>query len=299
MMGLASLKDDGDLPEKLTIILVTSPILSHPSTELLEKVVATFDFVPQLCRCSLLVIADGVKVGKFRPKRGQVPEDLVVKYEDYLDNLDLLVEKASPCDIWSRTSVIRLPEHRGFGHAVLKGLELSCTEYVLVVQHDHPFTASFRLNPVISFMEEKGANYVCLPISTVFRHINRCSSLYQMDLRAKSVVTQEGARFTPLLFWYDGTHIARRSAYLSLVFQGELALPLGHFIEDTFSQAVMGRLREDFSLWFPTYSMWVFQPNHELEQPLILHLDGRNYRTDEDRKSLGWNPNPVLRITDI
>ena len=36
----------------------------------------------------------------------------------------------------------------------------------------------------------------------------RCSSLHQIDLRGKSVHL-DGAKFIPILFWYDGTHIAR------------------------------------------------------------------------------------------
>jgi len=293
---------ESEISEKISIILVTSPILVHPSTELLEKVVETFSLVEHLQRCKLLIIADGVKTGKFRPKKGQVPQDLVEKYERYLDNLDSLSNEPSS-SIWQRTSVIRLPEHRGFGHAVFEGLVLASTEYVMVVQHDHPFNTRFSIQPVLEFMDSQQANYVSLPISTVFRHINRCSSLYQMDLRAKSVSLESGAghgtTFTPILFWYDGTHIARRSAYLDLVFKGELAVPLGHFIEDTFSHTVMSRLREDFDRWFPVYSMWMFQPNPDGEIALIFHLDGRNYRTDEERRRLGWPPNPVIRVKDI
>ena len=37
---------------------------------------------------------------------------------------------------------------------------------------------------------------------------SRCSSLHQIDLRGKSVHL-DGAKFIPILFWYDGTHIAR------------------------------------------------------------------------------------------
>ena len=60
----------------------------------------------------------------------------------------------------------------------------------------------------MEMLESGRAVYVSLPISTVWRHINRCSSLYQMELRHKTVILND-CKFIPMLFWYDGTHIAR------------------------------------------------------------------------------------------
>ena len=277
--------------EKVTILMVTSPILSHPSTELLERVVSSFSLVSSLSSCQMLLLADGAKCGKFRPKRGMVPADMFTTYNLYLDRLEDLVEKADTDSIWSRTKVIRMEEHLGFGHVVLHGLRLATTEYVMVVQHDHPFSIQFNINPVMEFMDSTRANYVSLPISTVWRHVNRCSSLVQIDLRAKAVSMDKG-RFIPILFWYDGTHVARRETYIKLVFEGEQALPVGHFIEDTFSQWAMGLLRENYEKWFPIFSTYVFQPDREKEEALIFHLDGRNYRTDKERRELGWGDNP-------
>jgi len=280
-----------ELSDKVTLLMVTSPILSHPSTELMERVVSSLSLVSSLTCCRMLLLADGVKCGKFRPKRGVVPLDMVANYQLYLDRLDKIVEEADIKSIWSRTRVIRMPEHLGFGHTVLHGLKLATTEYVMVLQHDHPFSFQFSLNPVIEFMDRTRSNYVSLPISTVWRHVNRCSSLHQIDLRAKAVPFGEG-KFIPILFWYDGTHVARRESYIKLVFEGEQALPLGHFIEDTFSQRVMGLLRQDYESWFPVFSMYLYQPDQAREEALIFHLDGRNYRTDNQRRELGWRDNP-------
>jgi len=281
----------GDLSDQLTVIMVTSPISSHPSTELMERVVSSFSLVPSLHSCKMLLLADGAKSGKFRPKRGSVPIEMVTNYNMYLDKIEELVHTAKENSIWSRTRVIRMPHHVGFGHAVLKGLRLATTEYVIVLQHDHPFSIGFSLCPVLEFMQKHEANYVSLPISTVWRHVNRCSSMHQIDLRAKSVSVGI-SRFIPILFWYDGTHVARRNKYIELVFEGEQALPVGHFIEDTFSQWAMGLVRDDFEKWFPVFSMYLFQPDKSKEEALIFHLDGRNYKTDEERKQLGWGENP-------
>ena len=282
---------------ELGVVVVTSPIISHPSTALLETIFASFDLVEGLAGREVVVVADGVKgEGKYRPKRGEVPTKLVEAYAGYLDRVELLAKEAEPGSIWANTRVVRLPEHRGFGHALLAGLHEVTTEFVLVVQHDHPFTARFSIRPVLDFLEEGDANYVSLPISTVFRHINRCFSLHKMDLRARTLIRGD-ARFTPILFWYDGTHVARRSAYLKLVYEGDQPLPLGVFIEDTFSQRAMQLMREDFDTWFPIFSTWMFQPSGEKqEEALICHLDGRNYMEDAQRLERGWAPNPKLVV---
>ena len=110
-----------------------------------------------------------------------------------------------------------------------------------------------------------------------------------MELREKTVACH-GAKFIPLLFWYDGTHIARRSSYIDLVFECDNPSPVGQFIEDNFSQKVMTLLREDFDKWSRVYSLYIFQPFEE-ETALIYHLDGRKYKTDQSRKEMGWKKN--------
>ena len=111
--------------------------------------------------------------------------------------------------------------------------------------------------------------------------------------------------------------MARREAYIRLVFQvttcfgdrrvfcgtfflqGEHALPLGHFIEDTFSQRAMLLMREDYDRWFPEFGTFVFQPWRQGgETALICHLDGRNYREDGQRRERGWGDNPVLQVRE-
>ena len=132
------------LQDKLSIILVTSPIASHPSTELLEKVISSFELVEELSSCRLLIIGDGVKRGKFRPKRGSVTSDMIDNYRTYLANIEHMIANADGGSIWSNTTLIQMPEHVGFGHAVYHGLKMCHTEYVMVVQHDHPFSVNFR-----------------------------------------------------------------------------------------------------------------------------------------------------------
>ena len=132
-----------EIRDEISIILVTSPIVSHPSTELIEKVVSSFDLVQGLNTCSLIIVGDGVREGRFRPKKGSVSSEMIDNYHKYLDNLHQMTQENTD-SIWSNTRVISMKEHVGFGHAVYHALNLCHTEYVLVVQHDHPFSLEFR-----------------------------------------------------------------------------------------------------------------------------------------------------------
>ena len=78
------------------------------------------------------------------------------------------------------------------------------------------------------------------------------------------------------------------------MFEGSIPSPVGQFIEDNFSGRVMALLREDFDKWSKVFSMFVFQPFAE-ETALIYHLDGRKYKTDDQRKELGWGKNACAK----
>ena len=109
-----------------------------------------------------------------------------------------------------------MAERVGFSHAVLAGLRMATTEYVMVVQHDNAFIKPFDLGLVLDFMHQHSTPYVKLPLSTVFRHLNRCQSSYQLDMRARAIPFA-GGEFIPLMYWYDGSHVAHRETYMKLV----------------------------------------------------------------------------------
>lgn len=135
------------------------------------------------------------------------------------------------------------------------------------------------------------ANYVHLPMSTGYRHLNRCESDYHISVRKLAVQCSDGSRFVPMLFWYDATHFARVSSYRNLVFSADSIMhggvPRGAFIEDTFGHALMDLLKDDFEGVWPTYGMYMYVPPGE-EVGLVAHLDGRKY-LDTSNRPTHWN----------
>ena len=79
------------LATRLTVIVVTSPVHCHPSTELLDKVVESLGLLPQLDQCRLIVVADGGREAtKYQPKAGKVPAATLAGYEQYLQGTNLM-----------------------------------------------------------------------------------------------------------------------------------------------------------------------------------------------------------------
>ncbi len=85
------------LSRRLGVIAVTSAIRSHPSTEMMEKVIASFQRVCGLEDCRIVIICDGARKGaKYEPKRGRVAEDTLHNYEVYKRRLRRLAGEDVP-----------------------------------------------------------------------------------------------------------------------------------------------------------------------------------------------------------
>jgi hypothetical protein len=80
------------LPRWLTVVMTTSPVVSHPSTALIEEVVNSIGLVEFLQRVPKLIICDGYKVkDKSRFRSGEVTEERAAAYVEYKANLRALV----------------------------------------------------------------------------------------------------------------------------------------------------------------------------------------------------------------
>jgi len=78
----------------LTVVLTTSPSVSNPATELIERVIQSFALVEGLTDCDLIIMCDGVKEipddqfdqqKKYRHrKRGWISASRHVLYKQYI-----------------------------------------------------------------------------------------------------------------------------------------------------------------------------------------------------------------------
>ena len=139
-------------------MLVTSPIPSHPSTELMDGVISSFGLVG-LDKCPLLIIADGVQMiedlgrneegqitgqgltpimqrrhkkhlneNRIIWKQGLINNQAYTNYVEYVDKL-----RASHGQKPNVQVIGPLEDHLNFGHCLLYGLKMVKTKYVMVI----------------------------------------------------------------------------------------------------------------------------------------------------------------------
>lgn len=184
-----------DIEDRLSIVVVTSPLALNPDTRLIDAVINSFNLVHGLQECPLIIVADGVKLVKGRDssnisheakemdvdisacstttedllkpalkrdntkrsiwKRGKVLEEDYGRYLQYCENL-----RKKYCSNSARRKSVQvigpLERHHSFAHALRVGLEEVKTDLVLVVQHDRAFMEKLSIIPIISLFDQLG-----------------------------------------------------------------------------------------------------------------------------------------------
>ncbi|CAE8646154.1 unnamed protein product, partial [Polarella glacialis] len=236
------------LADKVSVVLVTSPVGSHPSTQLVEGVISSFDLVAGLSDCPLLVVADGVKVRPGAPRwnQGKVDEEALERYLDYIKSLRTLYAavqepQGRPGRALGSTTAVLDPLGRrvNFGHALLEGLKHVETEFVLVVQHDRVFAEPFDLEDALAFFDE---------YPDKLRYLGFQTSDYQTVVQSKHGKWASCDRplpastpgLIPLLMWYDSTHICRTKQYAQLI---EKEVKPGEFIESSYGCRLLDQIK--------------------------------------------------------
>ena len=119
------------LEELLTVIITTSPIQSHPSSQMLEEVLGSFDHVAGLRGCRTLLMCDGYKImgqqkqpkagsetkqpdseslraANNQGKKGLVSAEVGRRYDEYIRNIsDRATKRLAPFDGPGITEVVR------------------------------------------------------------------------------------------------------------------------------------------------------------------------------------------------
>lgn len=168
------------LHEILTIIVTTSPILSNPSTELLETTFDSFRFAgDDFCyKCRKVIVCDGCRVldesdsdNRVSRKHSSATQALrngiattaqVDLYKQFKENLRRLCETAASDSPFHTASVEELQERHGYGFALRHALQhCVATPYVCVIQHDRTFMRPTPLRETVHAMwNNSGVKYV-------------------------------------------------------------------------------------------------------------------------------------------
>ena len=156
--------DGDDLSEWVTIVLITSPVASNPSTEMVDRcisgVVRSF---PSLRRASIVVGCDGVAVTtKTKSTTARIyGKCSAEQYQNYRAFVQTLQARK-----WLQ--VHHVVEWQGFALTLKGALERYVqTPLVMVLPHDYELTpdalAHIHLPQLLSEMRREKINYIGLP----------------------------------------------------------------------------------------------------------------------------------------
>jgi hypothetical protein len=278
----------------LTLIVVTSPVAAHPSTELLDSCLGSYyqSLGAMDDAVRVIVAADGCVIEPRKHGRifGRAELHEAERYMQYLATV------RARCDARPQQfSLVRSAGWRGFAMTLKAALLRVTTPFVLVTCHDLNLTRDVPTRRILRLLANEAdshVRYVGIPGPNNYgrRYIDR-GSTPQFRI---GVVDRDGVPLVQLLRWKENTHFARTDTYLRFVFANESfhRFRRGQFIEETFGQLMVKRIRAAPSPVaehdaFGVYLLYLGETLAPGEHAPIVHINGRNYRSVSERLASG------------
>lgn len=229
--------------ERITVLIPTSPIPSHPDTAIIEATVASIR--ERLPLAEILIMADGV-----RPELEHRRE----AYTEYLERLIWL------CRRWPAVPLI-FETHQHQANMTRRALDLVRTDLTLYVEHDTPLTGNFPWKQLGYFVLNEDFHVIR------FHYETQIPDVHRYLMRGKALLSKDNDqyRFMRTLQWSQRPHLARTQKYREWV---DKFFPVTSrtMIEDRLHGIVANSDWEEFKV-----GIWV--PHGSIQRS--LHLDGR------------------------
>jgi len=243
------LRIDSNMPnERLTVLVATSPIMSHPDTKIIEE---TLDSIRHHTDAPIYIMCDGV-----RPEQQHYKEN----YEEYLRKLVWLTNfKYENVVPWI------YDEHLHQAEMTSRTLKHVDTEYIMFVEHDTPLVTDYK----IPFNQI----YSCLADADLVRlhHEAGIHPEHQHLMVPDSYKNFGTHRFQKTAQWSQRPHIATTAYYrriLDQYFDGGKTM-----IEDRMHGITQqGWLERGLPGW-QDHRLYMYTPEGNMKRS--YHLDGR------------------------
>ena len=242
----------------MTVLIVASPVPSHPSTKLVDEAVASLRHLKSRSPLPVVISNDGVRPGSSGLTRW--------RYGRYLDRLRTKYGHRPGY------TVLSAHEWRHLGGVIEDGLRAVATEYVLVLQHDFYFTREVDLDRLVRIVAEddrlKHIRFNKVPNWPVeWDAIGK--GFFEAGLYGASASDQ--LELCRTLAWSDNPHLCRSDYYEKVVFPvtgGTLNYP-----EEKIKPLVSADAHDRFG---------TFVLGSLGEEPYVSYRDGRRYGTLEN-----------------
>ena len=243
-----------ELKDLVTVIIPSSPIPSHPSTELIEKTIA--DIRVHLPDSEIIITVDGI-----RPEQEHYRE----AYTEYIRRL---LWKAN--NQWHNVLPVLFNEHNHQARMARQALRLVKTPTILYVEHDTPLTPDrpIPFKELVRTVLEGKAN--------VIRFSHESLILEEHKRLFGETETFHGAPLTRTWQWSQRPHLASKSFY-GLMLDTYFHPNDKTMIEDVMHQKVeVSMNRHGISAWY-NWRIYMYTPDTDPDGSILrsYNLDGR------------------------
>lgn len=184
------------LRDRITVLLPTSPIPSHPSTQIIEETIASVRAYPELGECEIIIMLDGV-----RPEQEHRRAD----YEEYTRRVLWLSNHE-----WRNVLPVRFDDFQHQANMTRRALELVRTELVLFVEHDTPLVGEIPWERFTQVIASRYCKLIRLYHEGVMPDVHR-------PLMVSRPRIVNGVRLTKTRQWSQRPHLATTTLYRHLM----------------------------------------------------------------------------------
>lgn len=235
-----NIKELLNINEVMSIVVPTSPIPSHPSTEIIEK---TIESIRHHTAMDIFITIDGV-----RPEQ----EDIRVIYDEYVRRLLWLCNYK-----WENVTPVLFEKHVHQSGMMKEVLKMIRTPLLMYVEHDTPLVTDEEIDwiVIVKALMARDSNVVRFHYEAHIPEEHQYLMLHNRNI---------GDKFTATKQWSQRPHVARTEFYREIMrfFSPEANC----FIEDLiYSECVRGNPED----WL----VYIYTPGKNIKRS--LNLDGR------------------------
>jgi hypothetical protein len=243
LTNLGATRDKVWVTERITVLIPTSPIPSHPSTGIIEQTVKSVR--RHLPQAEIIIMADGV-----RPELEHRRE----AYTEYLESLVWL------CRQW-RAVPLLFSEHQHQANMTRRALELVRTDLMLFVEHDTPLVGQIPWTELGHWILNDDFHVIRL------HHEKHIPKEHMWLMRGRETLFKNGRdhKFEKTVQWSQRPHLARTDRYREWINQ-YFPVTSRTMIEDVMHGIVEKAEWEKFHIG-------IYTPGNDIQRS--THLDGR------------------------
>lgn len=234
--------------DKITVVVTSSPIPSHPDTSILEETLRSVR--DQLPRAEIILALDGL-----RPEQA----DWADRYFEYVTKV------LWKCNFeWHNVLPVVMDRWGHQANAVRRALEFVRTDTLLFIEHDTPICGDIPWNGMIKAIRDGGANMIRLHQDVEIHPDHEAILLDRHPYHFDGLPMRRSSA------WWQRPHLASTRFYRDVI-DGYFPAHSRTMIEDRMYGPVWSACQDGH---WDDWKIWVYTPEGNIQRS--RHLDGRD-----------------------